>query len=107
MYGYWYSVKENYSFTRKELSDVFWTSLAFAFMLTAYFKDIFVISNDVRLVLSYEAMFFFIIATLAVFVGMYFHVALQKLAGIKLGYKVTYQYWLNALLVGLFLSIIT
>jgi len=107
MYGYWHSVKENYSFSRKEFTEVFWTSIAFAFMLTSYYKNIFIIGTDVRLVLSYEAVLFFLLATCIVFAAMYFHVALQKLAGIKLGYKVTYQYWLNAILVGVFLSVVT
>jgi|GEM_PF-1109756 len=107
MYGYWYSVRENYSFTRKELTEVFWTSIAFAFMLTSYYKDIFVINNDIRFMISSEAFFFFILATGVVFLCMYGHVALQKLVGIKLGYKVNYQYWRNAILIGLFLSVIS
>ena len=54
MYGYWYSVKQHYSFEKRELKQLFWTSLAFAFMITAYFKDLFVIGSDVRIVIDRE-----------------------------------------------------
>lgn len=107
MYGYWHSVKENYSFSKDELKELFITSLAFAFMLTSYYEDIFAISGDIRIQLTDKAAFFFIFSLIAVFLAMYFHVALQKLVGIKLGYKVTYTYWLNGILIGLFLSVLT
>ncbi len=107
MYGYWDSVKHNYSFSKDELKELFITSLAFAFMLTSYYENIFVISGDIRIQLSDKTLSFFLLSLAAVFVAMYIHVALQKLAGIKLGYKVTYTYWLNGILIGLFLSILT
>lgn len=107
MYGYWHSVKTNYSFDRDELKQLFITSLAFAFVLTSYYQNLFVITGDIRIVLSDTTVFFFIISLIATFLSMYFHVALQKLAGIKLGYKVTYSYWLNGILIGLFLAVLT
>jgi len=107
MYGYWHSVKENYSFNTDELKQLFITSLAFAFVLTSYYEDLFSISGDIRIVLSDKTVFFFILCLIAVVLAMYFHVALQKLVGIKLGYKVTYTYWLNGILIGLFLSVLT
>ena len=107
MYGYWSSVKTNYSFSKEELKELFITSLAFAFMLTIYYENVFVITGDIRIQLSDKSIYFFILSLLAVFVAMYFHVALQKLIGIKLGYKVTYMYWLNGILIGLFLSVLT
>ncbi|MGV8087369.1 MAG: hypothetical protein ACP5N1_07090 [Candidatus Woesearchaeota archaeon] len=107
MYGYWHSVKTNYSFDKDELKQLFITSLAFAFVLTSYYQNLFVISGDIRIVLSDTAVFFFIISLIATFLSMYFHVALQKLVGIKLGYQVTYAYWLNGILIGLFLAVLT
>ena len=107
MYGYWHSVKENYSFSKDELTQLLITSLAFAFTLTSYFENIFVINGDIRIQLTDKMIFFFILSLIAIFIAMYIHVALQKLIGIKLGYIVTYSYWLNGILIGLFLSILT
>jgi len=108
MYGYWYSVREHYSFSRQEFKELLWTTLAFAFVLAAYFKDLFVFSGrDVRIVVSSDFLGFFILALLFVFLAMYAHVGFQKLVGIRLGYKVTYSYWLNGILIGLFLSVLT
>ncbi|MGV8172020.1 MAG: hypothetical protein ACP5OA_04980 [Candidatus Woesearchaeota archaeon] len=108
MYGFWYSVKENYSFTRQELKELFWTSLAFAFVISSYYKDLFVFSGgDVRIVLSSGFLAFFILAVLCILLAMYIHVGLQKIVGIRLGYNVTYSYWLNGILLGLFLAVLT
>lgn len=107
MYGFWYSVKENYSFTKQELTELFWTSLAFAFMLTSYYEDLFHIAKDVRIQISDTTLAFFIAALMIVFLIMYCHVALQKIVGIKLGYKVKYTYWLNGIWIGLFFSVVT
>jgi hypothetical protein len=107
MYGFWYSVKENYSFSTQELKELFFTSLAFAFTLTSHYAGLFVINTDVRLSITDSALSFFILSLLVVFLAMYIHVALQKLVGIKLGYKVKYSYWLNGILIGLFLSVMT
>ena len=57
--------------------------------------------------ISDKILFFFILSLLVVFIAMYFHIALQKLVGIKLGYNVKYQYWLNGIMLGLFLSVMT
>jgi ABC-type proline/glycine betaine transport system permease subunit len=107
MYGFWYSVKENYNFSTQELKELFFTSLAFAFMLTSFYTGLFIINADVRLSITDSALAFFILSLLVVFFAMYIHVALQKLVGIKLGYKVKYSYWLNGILLGLFLSVMT
>jgi hypothetical protein len=108
MYGYWYSVKENYVFSKQELKELFWTSLAFAFVLASHYQKLFQFTgNDAHIVVSSEFVGFFILMLLSVFVALYFHVALQKLVGIRLGYKVTYSYWLNGILIGLFLAIMT
>jgi hypothetical protein len=107
MYGFWYSVKENYSFTKQELMELFWTSLAFAFMITSYYEGIFNVVKDVRIVITDTLLAFFILSLLFIFLILYCHVALQKLVGIKLGYKVKYTYWLNGILIGLFLSVFT
>lgn len=107
MYGFWYSVRENYSFSRQELTELFWTSLAFAFMLTSYYENLFSINADVRIMITDTTLAFFVLALMVVFLAMYIHVSLQKLVGIKLGYKVKYTYWLNGILIGLFLSIMT
>lgn len=119
MYGYWYSVRQNFEFTRQELKELFWTCLAFAFVLVArewyspkfssdVYNSLFMFTNsDIRLVLGGEKIAFFVIMLIVVFLSLYFHVALQKLVGIRLGYKVVYSYWLNGILIGLFLSILT
>jgi hypothetical protein len=102
MYGFWYSVRENYSFSGKELRELFWTSLAFAFILTAYFKKFLQ-----KPVILEDAVFFFVVVLIFSLVALYIHVAMQKLVGIKLGYKVTYSYWLNGILICVFLSLLT
>jgi len=107
MYGYWYSVKENFSFSTQELKELFWTSLAFAFALSAFYEKLFVVQKDIRIVITSSFLAFFILSLIVVFVAMLMHVGLQKLVGIRLGYKVNYSYWLNGILIGLFLSIIT
>jgi len=107
MYGFWYSVKENFSFSKQEVLELFWTSLAFAFMLTSYYENLFSVANDVRIVITDSFVAFFILALMVIFLAMYIHISLQKLVGIKLGYKVKYSYWLNGILLGLFLSIMT
>jgi hypothetical protein len=107
MYGFWYSVKENYSFSTQELKEVFWTSLAFAFTLAAFYEKLFLVKNDVRIIITSNFLAFFILALIVVFIAMYAHVGLQKLVGIRLGYKVKYSYWLNGIFIGLFLSIFT
>jgi hypothetical protein len=107
MYGYWYSVRENFSFSTQELKELFWTSLAFAFTLSVFYEKLFVVQNDIRIVLTSNFLAFFILSLIVVFVAMLMHVGLQKLVGIRLGYKVKYSYWLNGILIGLFLSILT
>jgi hypothetical protein len=107
MYGYWYSVKQHFSFDRQELKELFWTSLAFAFVLTSYYQGLFAIEGDVRIVISDTLLAFFLVMLLVVFLSMYVHIALQKLVGIRLGYKVKYSYWLNGILFGLFIAIVT
>lgn len=107
MYGFWYSVRENYSISKQELTELFWTSLAFAFMITSYYEHLFVVSTDVRIVITDSLLSFFILSLIVIFLAMYLHIALQKLVGIKLGYKVKYAYWLNGILIGLFISVVT
>jgi hypothetical protein len=102
MYGFWYSVKENYSFTGKELKEVFWTGLAFAFILTAYYTGFLYKS-----VVLENTLGMFIALLICTVLVLYLHVACQKIVGIKLGYKVNYTYWLNGILICLFLSFIT
>ena len=109
MYGFWYSVKENYSFSKQELAELFWTSLAFAFMITVHYTNLFSIvgTGNLRITYSGDVLMFFILSLVVIPLVMYLHVALQKLVGIKLGYKVKYTYLLNGILIGLFLCIIT
>jgi hypothetical protein len=107
MYGYWYSVKENYSFSKQELTELLWTALAFSFCITSYYADLFVVADDIRIVISDTLIGYFIVAFLVIFASLYAHIALQKLVGIRLGYVVKYSYWLNGIFLGLFLSVIT
>ena len=101
MYGYWHSVREHFTFDRKELTQLFWTSLAFGFALSfrkwGTGDEIDVVAG----VLNWA------IATLVVLISMYLHVSLQKLVAIKLGYKATYSYWLNGLLISVFLAFLS
>jgi hypothetical protein len=107
MYGYWYSVRQNFSFSTQEIKELFWTSLAFAFMLASYYERLFVVVGDLRIVITDAFVAFFVLALMTVFLAMFLHVSLQKLVGIKLGYRVKYSYWLNGILLGLFLSVMT
>ncbi|HYD04052.1 MAG TPA: hypothetical protein VEC16_07185 [Alphaproteobacteria bacterium] len=108
MYGYWYSVRQHYSFTSQELKELFLTALAFAFMISSHYEGLFqFVDSDLRLVISGSFVGFLIFSTIIVFLSLYIHVALQKLVGIRLGYFVKYNYWANGILLGLFLSIIT
>jgi hypothetical protein len=102
MYGFWYSVKENYSFTGKELRELFWTGLAFAFILTAYYAGFLY-----KQIILEDTLGLFIALLICTIVALYLHVALQKIVGIRLGYNVTYTYWLNGILICLFLSFLT
>lgn len=102
MYGFWYSVKQHYSFTWKELREVFWTALAFSFILTAYYKGFMY-----KPIIIEDTLGTFIALLVCCLIALYIHVALQKLVGIKLGYKVTYEYWINGLLICVFLSFLT
>lgn len=101
MYGYWYSVKEHFGFSRTELSQLFWTSLAFGFALS--FRK-WGTGETVDISVGIINLFF---ATLAVLFSLYIHVSLQKLVAIKLGYKATYSYWLNGVLFTIFLSFLS
>ncbi len=101
MYGYWYSVKENFSFSRIELSQLFWTSLAFGFALS--FRK-WGTGDSVDVPVGIVNLLF---ATVVVLLCMYVHVSLQKLVAIKLGYKATYSYWLNGALFAVFLAFLS
>lgn len=100
MQGYWYSVRQNFSFSKTELSHLFWTSLAFGFALSfrKWGGEVYDFKVGILNLLFYSSVVFF---------SLYFHVSLQKLIGIRLGYKVTYNYWLNGLLFTIFLSFLT
>lgn len=101
MYGYWYSVKENFNFSRSEFSQLFWTSLAFGFALS--FRK-WGNGDTVDIPLGLVNLLF---ATFTVLLCMYIHVSLQKLVAIKLGYIATYSYWLNGLLFTVFLAFLS
>lgn len=101
MYGYWHSVRENFSFSRTEFSQLFWTSLAFGFALS--FRK-WGSGESVEIPVGLVNMLF---AAAVVLLCMYIHVSLQKLVAIKLGYKATYTYWLNAVLFSVFLAFLS
>src|SRR3989338_6879887 len=101
MYGYWHSVRENFSFSRTELFQLFWTSLAFGFALS--FRK-WGVGETVDVPVGVVNLLF---ATVVVLLCMYIHVSLQRLVAIKLGYKATYSYWLNAVLFTVFLAFLT
>lgn len=101
MYGYWHSVRENFNFSRSELSQLFWTSLAFGFALS--FRK-WGAGEAIDIPVGLVNLLF---ATIAVLLCMYIHISLQKLVAIKLGYKATYSFWLNGLLFTVFLAFLS
>ncbi|GIU69368.1 MAG: hypothetical protein KatS3mg002_0604 [Candidatus Woesearchaeota archaeon] len=101
MYGYWFSVREHFNFSRSEISQLFWTSLAFGFALS--FRK-WGSGESVDFTVGILNLFF---ATIAVLLSLYIHVSLQKLVAIKLGYKATYSYWLNGVLFTIFLAFLS
>ena len=101
MYGLKYSLKQNFSYTRKEIIEMLWTSLAFAFILSFRQWGIGPKANlGAGIGNTFIAMIFVMIAMLA-------HVSLQKVVAIRLGYKATYSYWLNGLLFAVLLAFLT
>jgi len=101
MYGYWHSVRENFNFSRSEVSQIFWTSLAFGFALS--FRK-WGTGDTVDVPVGIVNLLF---ATAVVLLCMYIHVSLQKLVAIKLGYKAVYSYWLNGVLFTIFLAFLS
>ena len=96
MFGFAYSIKEHFTFSRKEFIELFWTSLAFAFILS--FRK-WGVGKQVDVGAGLLNLF---LALLFVLAAMLIHVCCQKIVAIKLGYKATYSYWLN----GIFLSML-
>ncbi len=99
MFGYKYALKQNFSFTAQELRQMFTTSFVFAFILTALFKGFL----RQRIILEETLLFFAVILVFILF-SMGFHISMQKAAAIRLGYKATYTYWTNGILLSLFLN---
>lgn len=102
MFGFRYALKENFTFTPTELKEMFLTSLTFAFILTALFKGFL----RQKIILE-ETLLFFILILLFIVFSLWVHIALQKAVAIRLGYKATYSYWSNGILLSLFLSFMT
>jgi hypothetical protein len=92
MQGYWYSVRENFEMSRKEWTEIFWTSLIFGFILS--FRK----WGEGDTVNVASGIGNWILAKIFVVITMLIHVSCQKLVAIRLGYKATYSYWLNGLL---------
>lgn len=101
MYGLGYSLKQYFKFSRKEMNEIFWTSLAFAFILTfrkwGSGKNVDLASGLTNLGL----------ALLFVLIAMFAHVSLQKVVAIRLGYTATYSFWLNGLLLCVLLTFLS
>ena len=100
MYGYWYSVKENFKFERKEFYQYLWTSLAYGFVLS--FRKWGVDKFDFQSGISN-----FIQSAIVVLLCLFIHISAQKLVAIKLGYKASYSYWLNGILFCMLLTLLT
>ena len=101
MHGYFYSLRKNLTFSRTELLQLFWTSLVFAFILT--FRK-WGAGDEFDALVGIKNL---ILALLVVILSMLAHVSLQKAVAIRLGYKATYSYWLNGLLICLFLGFLS
>ncbi len=99
MSGFLYSIKQNYSFSKQELQQIFWTSSTFALILTAFFKGFLR-----KPVIIEDTIIFFAVMIVFSFIALYSHVAFQKIVGIRLGYTVTYVYWTNGILFSLFFA---
>ncbi len=102
MYGFFYAVKQYFSFERKEIAGVLWTSIAFSFILTAFFKGFLR-----KPVVLEDTVMFLILAFIFITLSLWLHVAFQKVMAIKLGYSATYAYWLNGVLISFFFSFFT
>lgn len=101
MYGYFYSLRKYFSFSRAELLQIFWTSLAFAFILT--FRK-WGVGSDFDAVDGIKNL---VLALIIVLLSMIAHVSLQKAVAIRLGYKATYSYWFNGILICVFLAFLS
>ncbi|MFA5796740.1 MAG: hypothetical protein WC916_01725 [Candidatus Woesearchaeota archaeon] len=99
MFGFFYSLKQYFRISTKELSQVLWTTIAFSLILTAFFKGFLR-----KPVLLEETLVFFIVVLLFTFISFIIHISAQKAVAIKLGYTATYMYWVNGILVSVFLS---
>lgn len=102
MYGTWHALKEYFKIERKEVLGVLWTSLAFALILTAFFKGFLR-----KPIILEESLLFLFIAFLFIFFSLIAHISLQKVVAIKLGYTAQYSYWINGVLFSVFLSFFT
>jgi hypothetical protein len=101
MYGFRYSAGKYFKFSRKELAQIFWTSLAFGFILS--FRK-WGAGKEFDLVAGLGNI---ILGLIVVFLSLAFHVSLQKLVAIKLGYTANYTYWFNGILLSLLLVFVT
>ena len=102
MFGFRYALKENFKYSGDETRQMFWTSLAFAFILTALFKGFL----RQRIILE-DALLFFLLILFFILISMWAHISFQKAVAIKLGYKATYSYWTNGILLSLFLNVMS
>jgi hypothetical protein len=101
MHGLGYSIKQYFVISRKEWTQMFWTSFAFAFILT--FRK-WGSGNTFDLETGILNL---ILALILTFAALLAHVALQKIVAIRLGYTATYSYWVNGLLLSVFLAFMT
>lgn len=100
MYGFSYSVQKHFRFSSKELTQLFWTSFVFAFILS--FRK----WGDAQLDIGL-GLINLLTAFLLSFLAMLAHVSVQKLVAIKLGYTATYSYWVNGLLLCALIAFMT
>jgi len=98
MYGFGYSLKQHFAFSNTEIRQIFWTSLAFGFILS--FRK-WGSGKEVDLLAGVGN---WLLALLFVAMAMIAHVSLQKIVAIKLGYTATYSYWLNGILLSVLLA---
>lgn len=88
----WERIKRDFRFEKDEVIGLLVSSLAFGFIFFYSFRD--TLGN-------------FIASVLIVAISLFFHIAVQKIVGLKLGVKVEYKLWWYGILVSLIAVLIS
>lgn len=92
--------KQHYSFSAQERKELLITAVISGFVLS--FRNWGTVTFD-----PLQGVFNWLVFSFFVAVFLFVHVSAQKLFAIKIGYKATYSYWLNGLLIGFVVAFIS